>query len=167
MHFETKGVGVCLVDPSFRRVLLGLERFGKYRSKFNVCAGSLEPEDEGCFIKAARRELREEFKIDLDDDAFRKHFCYGPHNTLRRTMVGSTPVLIGYFVTSELDPQRLTQKMQKAIEDDALPGTQKEMAEAKWFDWDTNTSLLWSRFARIIVKKVVDRSTTKKRIFFS
>lgn len=160
---ETKGVGVCLVDPNLRQVLLGLERFGKYRGKFNVCAGSLEPEDNGCVVNAAKRELREEFKLVLAPDTFDQHFCYGPHNTLRTVMVGPTPVLVGYFAMHLLDPQAMTQRMHEAIADEGLPGTHKEMEDARWFEWTDHASLLWSRFARIVVKKVTDRASASSQ----
>jgi 8-oxo-dGTP pyrophosphatase MutT (NUDIX family) len=160
-HDTSKGVGVCLVDPDAQRVLLGLERFGKYRNKFNVCAGSLEPEDEGCVVNAAKRELREEFKLELN--TFDQHFCYGPGRTLRTTRVGPTPVLIGYFSSLALDARALTLRMRGAIDDESLPGTHKEMQEAQWFPWTDHTSLAWSRFARIVVKKVMDRKTPRLR----
>lgn len=32
--------------------------------KLVSCAGRLDPEDRGCYIDAAIRELREEFKVD-------------------------------------------------------------------------------------------------------
>lgn len=158
---DTKGVGICLVDPDLGKVLLGLERFGKYRGKYNVCAGSLEPEDNGCAVNAAKRELREEFK--LTTDMFDQHFCYGPHNTLRTVMVGPTPVLVGYFAVHALDPQAMTRRMHEAIADDSLPGTHKEMEEARWFEWTDHTSLQWSRFARIVLKKVTDRASQRPR----
>eukprot|EP00952_Eustigmatos_sp_NYUAD-ZCMA_P007996 33601-Eustigmatos_ZCMA.PRE.1 len=56
-----KGVGACIVDPTRHCVLLGLERYGRYAGRLNICAGSVEVEDGGCLIEAMLRELREEF----------------------------------------------------------------------------------------------------------
>ncbi len=52
-------------------------------------------------MNAAKRELREEFKLSLD--TFDQHFCYGPHKTLRTVTVGATPVLVGYLSAHDLD----------------------------------------------------------------
>lgn len=156
---ETKGVGVCIVDPTQQKILLGLERFGKYRGKFNLCAGSLEPEDDGCAVNAARRELREEFKVHLTETEFARHFGFGNNrgHVLRYTMIGPTPVFIGYYDTHELKYDDLTLRMQRAIADDMLPGTQKEMEESRWFPWTEHDSMEWSRFARVALKKVMQR----------
>lgn len=153
---DPKGVAACIVDPDQRKVLLGLERFGKYRGKFNICAGSLEPEDEGCAVKAAKRELREEFKLSLDKD-FDRYFCFRRNEVLRLVMIGPTPVLVGYVDANAMDPIDLTTKMKTAIEDETLPGTHKEMEEAQWFPWDDHDSMLWSRFARVALKKIMSR----------
>lgn len=170
---ETKGVGVCIVDPTQQKILLGLERFGKYRGKFNLCAGSLEPEDDACAVKAAMRELREEFKVHLDEFDFMRHFGFRTHNhgtsatTLRYTMVGPTPILIGHFDVHELKYDDLTMKMQRAIDDDMLPGTQKEMEESRWFPWTDHDSMEWSRFARVSLKKVMQRFSKTGNAKFS
>jgi 8-oxo-dGTP pyrophosphatase MutT (NUDIX family) len=155
---EPKGVAVCIVDPKKQKVLLGLERFGKYRGKFNVCAGSLEPEDEGCAVNAAKRELREEFKLSLHD--FDHYFALRRKDMWRLVMVGPTPVLIGHFDTDALHPEHLTQQMKAAIDDENLPGTHKEMEEARWFAWDEcHNTMAWSRFARVVLKKITQRSS--------
>lgn len=155
---EPKGVAVCLVDPEKKKILLGRERFGKYRGKYNLCAGSVEPEDEGCAVNAAKRELSEEFKLIVHD--FDKFFGLVRRNelSLRLIMIGPTPVFVGYFDTDTLKQEDVSQLMQAAISDDALPGTQKEMEEAKWFPWDEHVSMEWSRFARIALKKFMNRS---------
>lgn len=150
-----KGVAVCIVDPSQRKVLLGLERFGKYRGKFNLCAGSLEPEDGGCAVEAAKRELREELKLSIAN--FDDYFCLRRPETLRVVMIGPTPILTGHFDASTLDARGLTSKMKEAIEDEGLPGTHKEMEEARWFAWDDCDSMIWSRFARMTMKKIMGR----------
>jgi len=159
-----KGVAVCIVDPQKRTVLLGLEMFGKYRGKFNICAGSLEPEDQGCAIKAAKRELREEFKLDIADSDFQKAFCFRRPDVFRFVMVGPTPVFVGYFDADALSARDLTVQMKADIDDQALPGTHKEMEQANWFSLDENASIVWSRFARIAVKRVVSRPCRSTQI---
>lgn len=159
-----KGVAVCIVDPEQRKVLLGLERFGKYRGKFNLCAGSLEPEDEGCAVNAAKRELREEFKVSIAE--FEKSFCLRRPESFRLVMIGPTPVLVGHVSANAFRACDLTAKMKEAIEDEGLPGTHKEMEEAQWFPCDDHASVAWSRFARVALKKVLSRSLPSKMGFF-
>lgn len=149
-----KGVAVCIVDPEERQVLLGLERFGKYRGKYNLCAGSLEPEDDGCAVNAARREMCEEFKLAMSDVEFHQHFGMGFGQNPRSIMIGATPILVGHFRKAHLPSVDLTRRMKCDMENDGLPGTWKEMETAKWFSWNDDTTLAWSRFARAVMKKV-------------
>ena len=159
-----KGVAVCIVDPRRRKVLLGRERFGKYRGKYNLCAGSVEPEDGGCAVAAAQRELREEFKLALNwDRCFAPKMCRRP-DALRFVMVGPTPVFVGLLPLEEVDHRLLTQRMQLAIKDDGLPGTHKEMEAVEWFSWGADdgsdadaAAAAWSRFARVALRKVGQR----------
>lgn len=160
-HASPKGVAVCIIDPKQHKVLLGLERFGKYRGKFNLCAGSLEPEDGGCAVNAAKRELHEEFKLTVPTFDFEKSFCLGRPDMFRLVMIGPTPVLVGHFDANTLDARDLTFKMKEAIQDEVVPGTHKEMDEAQWFPWDDHVSIVWSRFARVAVKKVLSRFRCK------
>ena len=158
-----KGVAVCIVDPEKKTVLLGLERFGKYRGKFNLCAGSLEPEDAGCAVNAAVRELREEFKLEMPAHDFGRCFGLNRNGMLRLVMVGPTPVLIGHFDmdADAVRPDRMTEDMKAAIDDGTLPGTHKEMEKARWFPWEEHdTSMAWSRFARAALKKIWYRHAT-------
>jgi len=161
-----KGVAVCIIDPDQRKVLLGLERFGKHRGKFNLCAGSLEPEDEGCAVNAAKRELREEFKLSVAD--FEKSFCQGRPGGggFRLVMIGPTPVLVGHLSANSVHSSELTARMKDAIQDDGLPGTHKEMEEVQWFPCDDHASVAWSRFARVAMKKVLGRAVRNKMSFF-
>jgi 8-oxo-dGTP pyrophosphatase MutT (NUDIX family) len=149
-------VGVCIIDPGRRKVLLGRERFGKYRGKFNLCAGSVEPEDDGCAVAAAQRELREEFKLALNWD---RCFSLQSRRSFRVVMVGPTPVFVGKLPLEEVDPQVLTHHMQASILDERLPGTHKEMEAAAWFPvpLPPNADGVWSRFARAAVHKVDQR----------
>lgn len=157
---EPKGVGVCIVDRDHKKVLLGLERFGKYRGKFNLCAGSVEPEDDGCVVNAALRELREEFKVHFHHLDFDRYFSLGRKYMFRLVMIGTTPVFVGHLDVSTVNVTALTQQMQTAIADESLPGTHKEMEKLGWFPWDEHdTSMAWSRFARIAVAKYLQRTS--------
>lgn len=155
-----KGVAVCIVDPDRKRVLLGLERFGKYKGKYNVCAGSVEPEDDGCALNAALRELREEFKLCFADADVDAHFAVGRQAALRTVMVGPTPVFVGHFDSQRLDAAHLTARMRGDIDDAGLPGTMKEMACAQWFSWDDEPSMAWSRLTRAAMKKVAGQRSS-------
>lgn len=59
------GVGIIILNiiENNYAILLGKEKFGKYKNEYNVCTGHVENYDNECYINAAKRELYEEFKI--------------------------------------------------------------------------------------------------------
>ena len=90
-----RGVGVFLYNQSKACVLMGLERFGQYAGHLNLCGGRMDPQDRGCYINAAIRELREEFKVSLSYDDFENTFRNFRKTSIRFMMVNKTPVLVG------------------------------------------------------------------------
>ncbi len=55
----------------------------------------MDPEDRGCYINAAIRELREEFKVTLSYDDFENTFRNFRKTSIRFMMVNKTPVFVG------------------------------------------------------------------------
>ena len=90
-----RGVGVFLYNRRKRCVLLGVERFGQYAGQLNLCAGRMDPGDRGCYISAAMRELREEFKVDVSYKDFESTFRNFSKTSIRFMMVNTTPVFVG------------------------------------------------------------------------
>lgn len=53
-------------DEKEQSAILGLECGRIHKTTHNLCTSSMKPNDGGCFLKAAWRELTEEFKIILN-----------------------------------------------------------------------------------------------------
>lgn len=139
-----KGVAVCIWDDRRCQVLMGKERFGRYRGRWNVCAGSVEACDKGCLIAAARRELKEEFKLDMNESTW--------HNCLRRSFwIASTLVAI-LRPPRELNVVHLDQENQKMLLDSTAPPTYQEMEKIQWVQLD-NDDMPISSLAKYIMKK--------------
>lgn len=150
---KSKGVGACIVDPTRRKILLGMERFGKYASKLNVCSGSVEPEDDECLVNAIRRELKEEFKMDLSDDDFQRLFCNRFHQP-RIMVLGTTPIFIAWVDSNNHSTDDMISKMLSDIHSTTLPDTYKEMNFATWYPINDEKSKCVSRFASAIMKRI-------------
>ena len=82
-YLNCKGVGAVFILPEYKKngnklnnvTLLGREVSGQYANKYNLCGGKMDPKDNGCFISAIRREIKEELKINLNNpDEFDKIF---------------------------------------------------------------------------------------------
>jgi 8-oxo-dGTP pyrophosphatase MutT (NUDIX family) len=148
-----KGVAVCVVDVENASILLGRERFGRYANRFNVAAGSIEAEDGQCIAQAARRELREELKLEMS-----------PHEWDWRARVvmylGVTPVFLVRFRAHELPPtETLNARMASEIADPNLPGCFKEMSEARWMPLDEAVaSSSVTSFGQAILRRLRSRS---------
>ena len=141
---------MVVYDPIRRKILVGRERFGRYKGKFNICGGHVEPEDRGCALNAALRELGEEFKILASSDPIEV--------LLRHTMfVGTTPVFVAVVDSSLLPEEDLEAKMLRDVTNDSLPGTRKEMDQARWIPMSEAHDLSISRFAKMIIRKLVSR----------
>jgi len=98
------GVGAALLldyqdrkaNQSYWVMAVGLEVARKYQGEYNLCAGSLDASDKGCFLAALRRELAEEFKIHIafQDGSFDRMFK-GTNGQLRWFLHYNTPIFVG------------------------------------------------------------------------
>lgn len=139
-------------------ILLAKERGGYYKDQYNLCAGKLEPEDHGCYISGAIRELCQEFKISLDYSEFDLHFrtgriSGGTIGKLRYKMMNGTPVFIGHFPSVRIHP--LKKKIMHALRHSRDPA-EKEMSDIDRFklaDVDQDPNI--SSFAKGLVKRLV------------
>lgn len=157
-----KGVAVCVTDWENNVILLGRERFGRYALRLNVAAGSIEPVDEKCVIRAAMRELKEEFKLELSRNEW-----------LRRArlvfFLGNTPVINLRYNSNEIDVEELNRTIHDHIANPNLPGTYKEMSQLQWVSLEGDTDI--TSFTRAILKRlrrpnnfVVSKSVSRKEI---
>lgn len=140
------GVGIVIYNNYFDRftrrnipvVMFGKEREGNYKGKYNVCGGKMEDIDDGCYIKAVLRELKEEFKIDLDMNEFFNKFT-NSMNQVRFFYCGNTPIFVGKFESLSRAPINV-----KIIEDYKnwrLPFCYKEIEHVDWFRLDSGKQL--------------------------
>lgn len=94
------GIGAAILNNYYNKtwtMLTPKEKSGKYANSFNVCSGSIEDEDNGCFIDAAIREIKEELRIYLNYKTFDKMFR-GSNGSIRLHFVNSTPIIMGIIV---------------------------------------------------------------------
>lgn len=115
--------------------LLGKELHGSYAGKYNLCSGRLDPNDKDCWIKAAKRELREEFKINLDYKNFDKIFK-DSNGIIRYIIHNRTPIFIG--VVSGLSRKPLNTQINMDLSNSYLNHCYKEISEVDWFDLNGN-----------------------------
>ncbi len=141
---KAKGVVVCVVDVDERCVLMGKERFGRYKNKWNLCAGSVEECDDGCLIAAAIRELKEEFKLRVPLHEWPLYFrkCY---------WLAATAVFV--IKPPSVDPSYLNALNQASLGDTKLPSTHHEIQEITWVQLGTDENLPISALAKYIMKK--------------
>lgn len=95
------GVGAAILNHYYNKtwtMLTPKEKSGKYAGMFNMCSGSIEDEDNGCYIDAAIREIKEELRINLNYKTFDKMFR-GSDGVIRVRFVNGTPILIGIIAS--------------------------------------------------------------------
>ena len=115
-------------------ILLGKERTpdSRYFEEFNLPAGRLEKKDNGCYVAGFKRELFEEFKIDVrQDDTFNHHFKEASSGTIRVLFFYGTPIFIGIFPGLSRGP--LNDLIRKDNNDPRLGFCHKEMSEVNYF----------------------------------
>ena len=144
---------MCVTDPWRGMVLLGTERFGRYKGKQNLCSGHLEPCDGGCSLEAARRELCEEFKIDMPMREFELR--------VRCLMcVGSTPVFLLRMASNDVALlHMLNARIASDLHDESLPGTFKEVQHLEWVPYERiiENGKGLSSFVKYVIRKCAQR----------
>jgi hypothetical protein len=91
------GVGTVLLQLNYYgnipTIILGKERAGQYKGEYNLFAGKMEKEDNGCYIKAAWREFTQESGIELSLNKFSKTLT-NRHGLYRYFLHGKTVIFI-------------------------------------------------------------------------
>ncbi len=154
------GVGVVLLNNYYSRgnyaIFLGKERGGKYKNEYNLCAGGVEQIDNSCYIEAAKRELREEFKIDIQDYKDFDKIFKNTSGRVRYIMHHSTPIFIG--VISSIKRGDLNKKIQDDNNNKTLSHSYHEMDRVDYF-WLNGSQIdgqqyVISKFASSVMKKI-------------
>jgi hypothetical protein len=155
------GIGIAyLVDynnTGHYAIMLGKEKSGAYQGLFNLCAGSVEKCDGGCYIKAAIRESSEEFKICINQkDVFDKVFK-NKQGKVRLIMHNKTPIFVG--VVKGLSRKQINPIIKANNQNTSLPHSMREMSEVDYF-WISNkqqiegTQKAISTFASGVISKI-------------
>lgn len=127
-----------------------------YANLWNICSGKLEPQDGGCYLRAAVRELYEEMKLLVKFPVeFDRHFKDGE---IQYIMHRKTPVFIGVFPSLSRVPLNILIKTDNSNPN--LPATQRETQGVDIFripdgqSHDSTTQLTKSPFADAVIRKI-------------
>ena len=126
-------------------ILLGKEQAldSRYFEEFNLPGGKLERKDNGCYIDGFKRELFEEFKIDVrNGNSFDRHFRENPFREnpfggtsnkgkIRVIFFNETPVFVGIFPGLSRGP--LNDLIRKDNNNHHLDICHREMSEVDYF----------------------------------
>lgn len=155
------GVGIVFVNNynSFGNyaILLGEERGGQYQGQYNLCAGKVDPCDHGCYIKAAKRESKEEFKINIDDKQVFDSVFKNNKGKVRFIMHHGTPIFVG--VLKGVSRKQINPIISACNNNSSLPHSQREMKRVDYF-WLSNSKQIEghshqiSPFASSVMSKV-------------
>ena len=136
------GVACAIINKYMQiiwTILLGLETSGQYDRLFNLCAGRVDPSDNGCYLAAATRELFEEFAIDAPLGTAFDAIFKGNDGSIRYIMHRGTPVFIG--VVNGLSRNNLNPIIMNRMQDPNVSHSMKEMARVEWFDLQNKTQI--------------------------
>ena len=154
------GVAVLLLNNYYNRgnlvALLGKEKGGKYKDMYNLCSGGVDSSDNHCYIKAARRELLEEFKINVDYKLFDTVFR-NSKGKIRYLMHYGTPVFIG--IVSGVSRSKINPIISLHNSNNSLPYCLRELYGVDYF-WLNNKNQIEgypkriSSFANSVMSKI-------------
>lgn len=143
---------------------VGKEIGGQYSGQFNLCAGKGETQDvnnkgEFCWLETLKRELREEFKINVhfSDKTFDNMFK-GSDGKIRFIIHNKTPVFIG-ILPAGTSRKPIKQRMITDIQNPLMPSPYKEMSDFEFIRLDNGqqiegNNIQVSNFAEAIRKKI-------------
>jgi hypothetical protein len=142
---------------------VGLENGGKYAGKYNLCAGKGESNDNinghFCWLKCAKRELKEELKINarFKDGSFDRLFR-GSNKRIRVIIHGKTPVFIA-MLPSGTSRSPIKNAMKSDCSNHQLPHSYKEMSDFEYFRLDNGVqiegkNIMLSSFASAVRTKI-------------
>lgn len=138
-------------------IMLGKERFGAYKNMYSLCSGKLDPCDNNCYIKAAKRESGEEFKIDIQDKKIFDTVFKNSNGKTRFIMHNGTPILIG--VINGVSRKQINPLIEACNNNAQLDHSLKEMSKVDYF-WLQNGQQIegkkstLSGYASAIISKI-------------
>lgn len=155
-----RGVATVLYNNYYNRkdvVLLGKERAGDYCGEYNLCAGGMDGCDNGCFLEAIKREMIEEFKIDVRNWMTFDRMFKNNNNKIRYFIYNGTPIFIG--VLNGVSRIPLNTKITACNKNTSLGWCHREMENVDYFTLDGKQiegtpNLKISKFALECMKKL-------------
>ena len=122
-----------------RVFMLGKEFKGKNKKLYNVCCGKMKKYDNGCYINAMCRKLREEYcmgPLVNDYEWFNELFMQRGRIVFR--LFDRTAVFNGYF--PKLDTVRIRSDIETCRENNTdMDQEVKLMDDVDWFHYDIDT----------------------------
>jgi len=129
------GVGIVVLNYYPGKgwcILLGKERDGIYKHKYNLAAGKVE--GHMCYIYTFIKELAEEFKISIFEEDIPTYFAQ-ENGDWRIFIHNGTPIFVGIFPNISRGP--LNKKIMEANKNSSLNWCEREMECVDFFKLDT------------------------------
>jgi len=149
------GGAACIVLNNYFEqrwvALLGHERGGDYKGTYNLCAGKVDIQDNGCYVATVIRELEEEFKIKIQES----DLC--DKNGNLRVFYKGSPIFI--LIVKGLKRNDVNQLIGNDCKNKYLPSCMREMDKVNYFDLQSqrqieNKNDTVSTFASAVMKLI-------------
>lgn len=151
------GVGIVPIKQinGKQYAILPVERFGNYANQYNICSGSLDDEDLGCYLRGMERELREELKIKLVEPRYIDMIGVLLKNKIHWFLHRNTPIFI---INTEYNLNTINNQIYLDNNNVHLPICFKEIKYADYMDITTGTPVHYhgvlSSFATAVLEKL-------------
>jgi 8-oxo-dGTP pyrophosphatase MutT (NUDIX family) len=145
------GIAVVIFDEN-NNLLVGKQRGGSHKNNYSVIHGKIDNNDMFCYKTAAIRETLEEFKIDVSNESFSKHFISND-NKIRCVTLPGTVIFIGIFNRNEINLENINDQIQQCVNDDLTPWALREVEDIRWIDIQ-DSQIPISKFTKIILNKI-------------
>lgn len=155
------GVGVVCITklktgPTLYIALGKNAKEGSKQDLYSICTGRAAAEDGDCYLLTAKRELKEEFKIDLDEYNFSGH-------EIQYCIISGTPIFLLFL--PKLDVAKYCSLMTADLRDTSAPDDLKEMSEMILTPLATHNTdvsgeqILIDSFTRLVLEYVSNRES--------
>jgi hypothetical protein len=114
-------------------IILGKERAGQYKGQYNIFAGKMEKEDNGCYVKAALREFTQESGIELSFNNFSRTIT-NRYGLYRYILHGKTVIFVSKI--SGISRDTLNNYIYKKNANLNLPWAFREIEKVERFTLD-------------------------------
>jgi len=148
------GASTMLIDKINNKwcILLGYEKGGDHVNTYNFASGGAKPVDDGCFMKTASRELKEEFGgLPLSVQAHSLFNDTVDKNRKRILWHNGTPIFVG-IIGYNINIEHLNREINSQFNDPNYSDDYREIHHLKWYDIES-PNLKVSGFVEEVMKK--------------